>query len=91
MWQLLSNRNNIEVKTIPEFMNLLSKINAKDMQSLLNELAHHTKKGYSVIDSIINKADYSTNYASFENDLSNRNDNSIVEDAYFTSEELSSF
>jgi hypothetical protein len=92
MWKLITNGNEIKMKSIPEFMNLVSQLNSNEIISLLKELSHNTKRGRLIMSNIIKKADYSTEYAKFSYDLSNRNsEKTIVEDSYFSPEELVRF
>ena len=78
----------IEPKYIPTFLTNLSEIPTDEFFSDMGEIIVGTKKGKKIIEDIISQAQYSDDYSEFERGLADKQEKSMIEDAYFSPEEL---
>lgn len=92
LWDMITLGENLNTKIIPDFFSKLVSLNADDFISLINELAHNTRQGKQSIQELIDDCEYTIEYDDFEKDiLTKKNDMDMIEDAYFSSEELCNY
>lgn len=92
LWDMITLGENLNTKIIPDFFSKLISLNADDFISLINELAHNTRQGRQSIQELIDDCEYTIEYDDFEKDiLTKKNDMDMIEDAYFSSEELCNY
>lgn len=81
--------NGFDLKYLPTFFSNLSELPNEDFFGILKECFANTKLGKKEIEKLVSKSKYEDDYSSFEYDIKQKQlDKGIIEDGYFTEEEL---
>lgn len=89
MWDAVcSSVDKFETENFPYFFKELVSVPSADFQTLMKNVFAGTKRGKSDIASLYAKAEYNGGYEKFANDLALKQGKDVIEDEYFTEEEL---
>ena len=92
LWNMVTLGSNMDTKLYPDFFSKLIDIKSDEFISLMNELSHNTRQGKESIKELIDDCEYSFKYNNFKDDLMKQQDErNIIENGYFTPEDLSRF
>ena len=81
-----------DTNIIPYVFTEYVKHNEIEFNQITKEILSKTKKGYDILNSMINTATYDSGYEAFKNRINARNINkSVINDSYFTAAELDGF
>ena len=80
--------NDVKTEEIPYFFKDLVSLDAQEFQNVMREVIAGTKAGKEKIASIYNQSKYNNEYDRFKSDLALKQGRDVIEDDYFTEEEL---
>lgn len=83
-----SSMDGIETEDIPYFFKDLVSLDTKNFESIMREVFAGTKSGKESIASIYGQSKYNNEYDRFKSDLAVKQGRDVIEDDYFTEEEL---
>ena len=80
--------NDVKTEEIPYFFKDLVSLDAQEFQNVMREVIAGTKAGKEKIASIYGQSKYNNEYDRFKSDLALKQGRDVIEDDYFTEEEL---
>lgn len=81
-----------DTNMIPYIFTSLVKLSTDEFTSAVKEVLSKTEKGMSIMDSLINDAEYDRGYQEFTNRINAKNlDKSLIKDSYFTGAETNGY
>lgn len=80
--------NDVKTEEIPYFFKDLVSLDAQEFQNVMREVIAGTKAGKEKIASIYGQSKYNNEYDRFKSDLAIKQGRDVIEDDYFTEEEL---
>lgn len=87
LWKKIIGENEMEDSTVPYLFDMLVDVDADSFIAFMEEISNSTKKAKDIMSSLIMKAEYQNKYTSFEDDLMQKQQQSLIIDD-FTAEEL---
>lgn len=93
LWEKLIYYDKVKAKVTPYFFSELCKLNVHDFNYTVKNILSNTKKGKLLFNDLLSKAKYIKRMNEFENNLYKKHidDASVLNDGYYSSEELDGF
>lgn len=90
IWDSIAEQISGDTVSLPTFVMNLCSLPNEDFNNLIKEVLYHTKLGKEELSRIADKSRYEDEYSSFEYDIRQKqSERDVIEDGYFTEEELS--